>query len=200
MRRAKAARMCEIAGSPVAGLSVVSSTAISARAASRNSSMEAARGPNGGSSGRPPADTAVPWRSVWMPVTRNGNSARLCRSSRASARAAWPYPMSASFKTPAPQSACSARFRAPISSSATPPGGRAKRQAAARARRAAARSSAPAAAGRSRCSGCRCSAGCALRRRSGRASAPRLPAAPGRSRRSAASDRRCAATARGPRR
>jgi hypothetical protein len=90
MRRAKAARMCEMAGSPVAGFRVVSSTAISACAVSRNSSMEAAAGPNTGSSGTPRADTTVPCRAVWMPVMRNGKLARCRRSSRASARATLP--------------------------------------------------------------------------------------------------------------
>ena len=55
------------------------------------------RGPNSGSSGRPAAFTAVPWRSVWMPVMVNGKSRRFARSSRASARPTLPYPMSASF-------------------------------------------------------------------------------------------------------
>ena len=45
--------MCAMAGSPVLGLSVVSSTATSARAASRNDSTDAAAGPNAGSSATP---------------------------------------------------------------------------------------------------------------------------------------------------
>jgi len=66
--------MCEMAGSPAEGSSVVSSTAISARAASRKASIEGRRLPNAGLSERPAASMAVPWRRVWMPVMVNGNS------------------------------------------------------------------------------------------------------------------------------
>src|ERR1035438_5182404 len=97
MPRAKAARMCAIAGCPLVGSSVVSSTAIGACAASRNSSMDAARVRIGGSSASPAGSTAVPCRSVWTPVMVNGNSRRFCRSRRARARPTLPYPMIASF-------------------------------------------------------------------------------------------------------
>src|ERR1035437_2653004 len=102
MCRASAARMCPVAGSPVDGLSVVNSTATCACAASRNSSTDAARGPNSAASvtsaGNPAASTAVPCRSVWIPAIVKGNSLRFARSSRASARPTLPYPMIASFK------------------------------------------------------------------------------------------------------
>ncbi len=98
MPRANAARMCEMAGSPLVGSSVVSSTATSAPAASRNSSMEPARGPNSGSLPSPFGSAAVPCRSVWMPVMLKGNSRRWFAISRPSARPTFPYPMSASFK------------------------------------------------------------------------------------------------------
>ena len=86
-----------MAGSPEAGSRVVSSTAVSARAAYRNASTDSMRGPNGGSAGSPAGSTAVPWRRVWMPVTVKGYSWRLARIRRTSSRATLPYPMSASF-------------------------------------------------------------------------------------------------------
>src|ERR1019366_2799601 len=97
-----AARMCPVAGSPVDGLRVVSSIATCARAASRNSSTDAARGPNSAASSTsadsPAASTAVPCRNVWTPVIVKGNSWRFCLTSRASARPTLPYPIIASFK------------------------------------------------------------------------------------------------------
>src|SRR5579862_5351237 len=58
-----------MAGWPVTGLSVVSSTAISGRAASRNASIDLAAGPKRGASGKPCGSIAVPWRAVWIPLT-----------------------------------------------------------------------------------------------------------------------------------